>query len=138
MTTSINPAALHRAALQEKIDKASAEFNRKIYRRNKQRLYELKHYTISDALEMGMYASTEPLFRYGCKKGTAQNLHHFVAWKVDVDGLSRKEAAAARRSCFQLWKAWKANHESYHEDITKSLCDKIRKRKSYLANKERQ
>lgn len=71
-----------------------------------------------------------------------QTLKEFKVYKVNVEGLSKREAAKRRAVTYSLWKQWQTNYIQLHDLIREESCketsDKVRRRRSYMANKLRQ
>lgn len=67
-----------------------------------------------------------------------QTRNKFTAWKVDVRGLSRKDATARRKAAYFEWQIWRSLHGLIEDETAKENNPNVRKKKSYYANKLRQ
>ena len=67
-----------------------------------------------------------------------QTRNKFTAWKVDVRGLSRKNATARRKAAYFEWQIWRGLYGMIDDETAKEGNPNVRKKKSYCANKLRQ
>lgn len=67
-----------------------------------------------------------------------QTRNRFTAWKVDVRGLSRKEATARRKAAYFEWQIWCGLYRLMEDETGKENNPNVRKKRSYCANKLRQ
>lgn len=80
---------------------------------------------------------TDKVF-YGTYCNRPQYRNRFFQHHVDVKGLSNKKATERRRFAYNQWILWKNFWDTYDQEISKETNGKVRKRKSYMANKLRQ
>lgn len=137
MTTIINNGAPLESLLPEIV---IAKLNMRFFEEKGHKITQ-KMYDKHRGLMQKILRSQKPYLFYSyCK--IPQTLHEFKVHKVDTDGLSKRKAAALRNKTYNLWKQWKTNYMQLHdlirEETHKETNDKVRKRRSYMANKQRQ